>query len=392
MCDPAVVMSDAALTDELVASMRAKIGRELRLEDSTNNEDVTRLAVLRFALGIGDTNPLWTDPGYAAGTRWGELIAPPAFVYCCCSGLQFGWPGLGAFHSASTVEFRRPLRLGDKVTASAVYEGFDGPSPSRFAGRKVTDHVVLDYADQHGALVARSRNDIVHYERGSGRERAAQRQITLPHPWTEAEIADIESSILAECPRGGQNRWWQDVTIGDSLDGVTKGPLGLTDEVAFVASGAAPIPRLAAHRASLRQYAAQPAWSFRDPHTFAREPIYAVHYNDQAAHAMGAAMSYDVGVQRHCWQTQLLTDWIGDEGWLKWSTMQLRGFVYLSDVIKLGGKVTDKRVDDDGEHIVEVVTWARNQRGDDVMPGRARVALPSRDSNAFPLDSRLARF
>ena len=45
-------MPEAQLTDELVASMRAKVGMELRVEGSTSNEEVTRLAILRFAHGI----------------------------------------------------------------------------------------------------------------------------------------------------------------------------------------------------------------------------------------------------------------------------------------------------------------------------------------------------
>jgi hypothetical protein len=91
----------------------------------------------------------------------------------------------------------------------------------------------------------------------------------------------------------------------------------------------------------------------------------------------------------HCWQTHLLSDWMGDEGWLKQSQMQLRGHVYLSDVVRLGGRVTAKRIDDDGEHVVEVETWARNQRGDDVMPGSAVIALPARSGPTYPLDARL---
>jgi acyl dehydratase len=382
-------MPDATLSEELVETMRARVGMQLRVDDSTSNAEVTRLAILRFAHGIGDTNPLWTEPDYAERTRIGQLLAPPAFVYCCCSGLQFGWPGLGAFHSATSVEFKRPLRAGDRVTVTALFEGFDGPSPSAFAGQKVVNDIRLDYYDQHGELVACSHGFVTHFERGSARKRADGRQIELPHPWTAGELDAIEQQILAERPRGAEIRWWEDVAVGDAIDEIVKGPIGLTDEVAFVATGAAPIPRLAAHRASLQQYHARPAWGFRDPQTSALEPIYAVHYNAQAAHAMGVATSYDVGVQRHCWQTHLLSDWMGDEGWLKQSQMQLRGHVYLSDVVRLGGRVTAKRIDDDGEHVVEVETWARNQRGDDVMPGSAVIALPARSGPTYPLDARL---
>jgi hypothetical protein len=41
--------------------------------------------------------------------------------------------------------------------------------------------------------------------------------------------------------------------------------------------------------------------------------------------------------------------------------------------------VTGRRVDDDGEHVVDVVTSAVNQRGETTMPGSAVIALPTRD-------------
>jgi hypothetical protein len=92
-------------------------------------------------------------------------------------------------------------------------------------------------------------------------------------------------------------------------------------------------------------------------------------------------MAYDVGIQRTCWQIHSLTNWMGDSGFLKALTSQYRAHVYLSDVVRLGGRVVDKAVDEDGDSIVRLETWASNQRGDSVMPGTAVVALPSR-SNA----------
>jgi hypothetical protein len=52
--------------------------------------------------------------------------------------------------------------------------------------------------------------------------------------------------------------------------------------------------------------------------------------------------------------------------------------VYLSDVVRLGGRVEAKEIDADGNHLVRLTTWARNQRGQDVMPGTAVIALPHR--------------
>lgn len=381
-------MVEARMTDEMIASMRAKSGMHLRIDECRNNDQANRWAILRFAEGIGDTNPLWTDPEYGASTRYEGLVAPPTWPFCCFAGVQFGWPGLGAFHSGTDLTFHRPVLLGDRIDPVCIYEGFDGPTPSKFAGQSVVDRFRHEYRNQRGELVVESVSTCVRYERGEAKSRADKRPVELPHPWTADELTEIEAAVLAERPRGGDPRFWDDVQVGDELEGVTKGPLGLTDEIAFVASGAAPIPRVAANRASLRHYAAHPAWSFRDPDTGAKEPIYAVHYNHNAARAMGVAASYDVGVQRTCWQGHLLTNWMGNDGWLCRAQSEYRGFVFLSDVIRLGGRVTDKSVASNGDHLVTVETWAINQRGQDVMPGSATIALPTRDRNN-PLDRRL---
>lgn len=386
-------MPEAELDEAMIESMRAKVGVDLRIEHSTNNREVTRMAVLKFAAGIGDTNPLWTDEGHASASGYAAPVAPPSWMICCFSGLQFGWPGLGAFHSSSDVRMHRPILVGDVLTPRCRYEGFDGPRPSKFAETTVVDHFHNTYTNQRDELVAEIRWDVINFQRQSARSNAAKGakpQPEVPHRWTPDELRAIEDEVMAEAPRGAEPRWWDEVEIGQPLDPLVKGPIGMTDEVAFVSAGGAPIPRLAAHRASLQQYRQHPAWAFRDPTTSALEPIYAVHYNAHAAHAMGVAMQYDVGFQRQCWHIHLLTDWMGDDGWVKEASAQYRSFVYLSDVVRLGGEVTDRYVDDDGEAVVAISTSARNQRGQDVMPGTAVVALPRRGDAATPVTRRMA--
>ncbi|WP_040723905.1 FAS1-like dehydratase domain-containing protein [Nocardia veterana] len=376
-------MPEAVITDEMVASMQARAGIELRIDHSVNNEEATRIAVTKFVGGVGDINTLWTDAEQATASDYGAPVAPPSFVIGCFSGIQFGWPGLGAFHNATQAHFHKPVYWGDTITATCRYDGFTGPRPSNFAGRMVTDHFVNSYRNQHDELVAEINWQVVNFERGSAKSRAKDSnkpELVLPHPWTENQIQAIEEQVLSEKPRGTEPRFWEDVEVGDPIDPLTKGPIGLTDEVAFIAGGGTPIPRLKAHAAALADYQLHPAWSFRDPVMGSSEPIYAVHYNKAAANAMGVAFQYDVGFQRQCWQIQLLTNWCGDAGWVVDCSAQYRGFVYLSDVVTLGGQVTGKSVNDAGEHVVEVTTFSRNQRGADVMPGTATIALPTRDN------------
>ena len=379
--DPDLIDDELArgrLTEEMLAEMRALIGTELRTDQSVNNEYATRLAILRFAEGIGDGNPLWTDPEYAAGTSHGGLIAPPSFIFCCLGSVQVGWRGLGGFHAETKLTFQQTIREGDRITARVVFDGFDGPDTSSFAGRRVKDYLRQEYRNQRDELVATFICSRIRFERIEAQGRAESRAVTIPHPWTEDEIWQIESDILAEAPRGADPRYWEDVQVGDEIDTITKGPLGLTDEIAFVAAGAAPIPRLSAHGVALRRYRRHPRWAYRDPATHALEPVYSVHYNDYAARLQGAQAAYDVGIQRTCWQIHSLTNWMGDSGKLKAADSQYRSHVYLSDVVRLGGRVVAKEVDDAGDHIVHLTTWARNQREKDVMPGTATIALPAK--------------
>ncbi|MYW96208.1 acyl dehydratase [Amycolatopsis rubida] len=371
-------LATGKFTDEMLTKMRNLIGTELRTEACVNNEYATRLAILRFAEGIGDDNPLWTDEEYAAAGPYGAIVAPPSFIFACLGSVQVGWPGLGGFHAETDVTFHAPIRVGDKITARVWFDGFDDPIESSFGGRRIKDYLRQEYWNQDGELVARFICSRMRFERTEMQKRRSSRKIEIPHPWTDEQLAKIEDDILAETPRGSEPRYWDDVQIGDELDTLTKGPIGLTDEIAYVASGAAPIPRLSAHAVALRRYKKHPKWAFRDPSTHALEPVYSVHYNDYAAQLQGAQIAYDVGIQRTCWQIHTLTHWIGDAGSVKAIHGQYRAHVYLSDVVRLGGKVVGKEIDADGDAVVHLETWAYNQREQNCMPGTATVVLPRR--------------
>ena len=373
-------LATGKFTDQMLADMRALMGTELRTAASINNEYATRTAILRFCEGIGDDNPLWTDADYAARSVAGTLIAPPSFIFACLGGIQVGWPGLGGFHCETTLKFYKPIQLGDKITCRVVFQGFDGPTDSSFGGRRIKDYILQQYLNQNDEVVADFICSRMRFERTEMQKRAETRAIEVPHPWTEAELETIEAQILAEQRRGAIPRYWEDVAVGDEIDVITKGPLGLTDFIAFIAGGAAPIPRISAHSVALKRYRKHPKWAFRDPKTHALEPVYSVHYNDYAAALQGAQIAYDVGIQRTSWGLHALTNWMGDSGTVLESFGQYRSHVYLGDVVRLGGRIESKEVDASGRHVVRLITWARNQRGQDVMPGSATVALPSKAS------------
>ena len=372
-------MAEGEFTPELIAEMKSKRGLKLRVDNHKFNEEATEGAIRRFVDGIGDPNPLWRDIKHGKESRYGSIIAPPSWVFSVLAGVQFGWRGLAGFHSASKMEFYKPIKLDDKIRPEETFLDFEGPKSSQFAGRMIFDYFEEKCFNQNEELVSKVIRLVIRTERKAARKKGKYHTIELPHPWSEKELAEIEEEVLAEEVRGAKPRYWEDVKVGEELKPVVKGPLGLTDIVAMCVAGLAPA-RLTAHGVALREYRKKPAWAFRDTNTSALEPIYGVHYNVQAANAMGLPYPYDVGTQRHCWQVHLLTNWMGDEGWLKTSDAEYRRFVYLSDVVRITGKVVKKYQDENGESCVDIETHGINQRGEEVMPGKATVVLPSKNT------------
>ena len=332
-------LPEGLISEEALAEFRRRVGVELRVNQG--NELVCRETVSKWVDGIGDVNPLYRDAEYAKGTRYGRLVAPPSWLYSVYpSYVQQGLPGVHAFHSGNDWEFYKPILLGDQIKPKAFFTGFEEKT-SKFAGKMIMEYQDGKYYNQRNELVAKVTSWLVRTERRAARGKGKYSKIQLPHPWTDDDLQKIEEEVLAEDIRGSRIRYWEDVNIGDELPSLVKGPLGLSDELAFFgggASGAGFTPP--ANGAALRMYRAHPNWGFRDQNTYALEPIAGVHWNYEAAKNAGLPYPYDAGVQRNSWLIQFLTDYAGDDGWIKRCYAEYRLFVYFSDVVWFRGKVT----------------------------------------------------
>ena len=79
------------ITEQGLDDLRRRIG--VKITDTLEPwcHEATRDDIRHYAHGIGDDNPLWCDPEYAATTRCGGLVAPPSFLFACnriVSGLR----------------------------------------------------------------------------------------------------------------------------------------------------------------------------------------------------------------------------------------------------------------------------------------------------------------
>ena len=87
---------------------------------------VTELDIERFALASGDRNPVHFDEAFARTTPFRGRIAHGMLSAAWISALLASdLPGPGAVYLAQTLEFKRPIRIGDEVTVSAEVASVD---------------------------------------------------------------------------------------------------------------------------------------------------------------------------------------------------------------------------------------------------------------------------
>jgi acyl dehydratase len=384
----------AQITPEKVAEMRSRIGNlrpgtRPKPPTSPYNADVALLKA--YCTGIGEDNPLFCDPSYAASTRWGSVIAPPTYN----PGGHYEEPppsmvypprgdplrGLHSFAAAFDLERYRPIHAGDRTGGYTWVDNVE-EKLSAFSGRSVRMTYATRTNNQNGEVVKVARNQVIHTERHSASER--KKYDVVRHQYTEAEIAAIDAVYENEQIRGAKPRYWEDVQVGDDLPQIVKGPYTLTDYIGycvgarmFGAFGDAPF------RIGYQNRKRVPNFYFRDQYGVPLSS-FASHHDATVAAASGNPLPYDLGVMREAWLCQLLTNWAGDDGWVFKTHVEIRRFNYLGDTQWCRGKVTAKRREGD-QNIVEVEMYCINQRNEITAPGSAVILLPSRETGAVLL-------
>ena len=104
----------------------------LYFEDLSEGQsaELTRVASVEvtqaFAELSGDVNPIHLDEGYAKGTPFGGRIAHGMLSAAYISAvLGTKLPGPGAIYLSQHLRFRRPVRLGEEVTARVTVKALD---------------------------------------------------------------------------------------------------------------------------------------------------------------------------------------------------------------------------------------------------------------------------
>ncbi|MEU0482131.1 MaoC family dehydratase N-terminal domain-containing protein [Streptosporangium sp. NPDC006013] len=370
----------ADITDEMLDHARSLIGVWLRRDVHWPSyaEDIAPIDIRRWALySTGDDNPLWSDEEYARRTRWGGVIAPPTFLYTIDSTIVApGLRGVQWIYGGTRWENHVPVRPGDRITAKARLLKVEEKSGAR-ARRLVVQTGEILYHNQREELVARAEADVMRVPRrtsGKGMVGFEKREREGRQVWTPDQIEEIRKTYLGEERRGSQPRYWEDVQVGDELPAVVKGPLTLVDIMAFYVGRRNTYPPL---KLAFQERERHPANVYVSPSTGIPVHPAAGHFDDEIAHEVGMPGAYDQGWMRANWIGHLLTNWCGDDGWVRRLNVRLHQPNLVGDATWCRGTVTGRSVEN-GRHVVEIECWGETQRGERNVTGSATVELPSR--------------
>lgn len=376
------------LNDAAVARMRQKLGIQYNQPRAPHNYEVTWDGSRHFAQGYGDDNPLWGKADYGVNTRWGGLIAPPLFSYSMGEpdapphtpeqkALLKGDPmaGIGSYQAVMEFEWWRPLRAGDRLRRRVALVGVLPKAQSAFSGKTVGEVLAFIYRNQNDELVNIRRGTWIRAERGASK--AKKKEYELPKPYTPEQLAEIDAAYAAEQIRGVEPRYWEDVKPGEELPTIVRGPLTTTDVVLWHLGFGMGTTPAGAFKISYKVRRKAPGL-FTPNDLNIPDTVQRLHWEKEWANELGIPVSYDYGAIREALLSNIVTNWMGDDGWLWKMNCEHRKFVYKGDTYWVKGRVKDKAMTERGGEVYLEI-WVQNQWGTVVSPGEATVLLPTRD-------------
>jgi acyl dehydratase len=176
---------DMQVEARALAAIRALVGRPVGAP-SAAPDPVNQPMIRHWAAALQDHNPVYTDPAFAAASRFGGIVAPPLMLQTWTmptpelTGIaeRGGAPTAGAENpltllddagfiatlaTNSEFEIVRYLRLGEVITSTMELESVSDKKRTRLGpGHFIT--WVTTYRDEQGAVVGRQTFRILKFK------------------------------------------------------------------------------------------------------------------------------------------------------------------------------------------------------------------------------------
>jgi acyl dehydratase len=367
---------EAYITDEALNALRAKLGQVISSSHTPYLTETSRDAVRHWAEGIGDMNPLWTEESRGRNSAWGKSLCPPTMLYAfdrLAIGYRGGLPGVHSMFGGSDWTWHRPIGWGERIHTVVRFVDLI-ERPSAFAGRSFQQISEISFVTDTGETVALARSWGFRVERTTAAKKGKYREIEIA-TYTPAEVQAITERYREEKIRGSTPLYIEKVKQGDAIPEIIRGPYTVTTAVAFEQGWGGLF--IKAHGHAMEYFTRHPRAGIINGFGIP-EPPEAVHWDNDLARRVGVPAAYDYGPERISWIGSLLTNWIGDNGFLERLHVQIRRHNIIGDLTTCRAIITSV---DQQTGVVELTVQAENQRNECTALGEARVRLPSRQRN-----------
>ena len=365
------------------------------------NETVTIDTIGRFARAIGDSNPLYSDPGYPSAVQ-----APPLLECCICSTFIGGrlprLRGISVYDAGTRWERFAPIRPGDSFTAKTVFLGIEEitkektkektkeitregvkeiTKPGRAARLLIRSHEISLY-NQRGELVSRlTARSVIRCaapaadpDRSAGQAEGTAEIKAESTAENKAESTAENKAVNKAEETSGRPRYSREQLeeVYANLDAQFDGLFESDGQSLMAAIGAA--NAFATKWGSIRS---RRKHGLVDPETGAlRHPIDR-HISDTVAKAQGMPRAIVSGIHSQALLAKSAGDWMGDAGFLVSLDCRCRKPLYYGDLSFQRGRVTAKE-ERGGRFFVRLHLEAVRQDGVIHTEAEALVELPSR--------------
>jgi acyl dehydratase len=364
-----------ALWKGALEEARSLIGVDLRRTGQTWNTEAAPDSVRHFCWALGDENPLFCDPAYGAASKWKSALAPGCFLYTIDTTVVAPkLRGIQWLYGGTDWEWYKPIRHRDSFSVKACLLDAVEKQGGKAKSFIIQTGEVL-YTNQHGELVCRALGSTARVPRAKAKD-GLKYEARETHRYTAEELEHIAHAIETEELRGATARFWEDVEVGNLVQPMLKGPLNITDMICWYSGGG---HSYQAHRRASMYRKRHPADAYVDPKTGAQDSPARGHAEQNMAREVGMPGGYDVGPQRISWMGQLMTNWMGDDGFLRRLNVSVRRPNIFGDVSWCRARIADKRFVE-GAPLVDLEVFVENQLGETTAKGIAVVELPSRET------------
>lgn len=347
--------------------------------DSQFFEEATKDRIRHWADAAGDSNPLWRSEDYARNTIHGGIIAPPTFLTCIAystRGFGLPMPGILNFSAGAKWERFHEVRVGDIFRVLQTNGGIEVKRKSPPLWIQHTYRTYINQKDQIVAIIDCRLLETISLHKEDNKEKPLSEKpgFNARCKYTEAELEAIHRAHAEEERRGANTLYWEDVVAGEKIKPVVKHAVDIWDQLAILGTcGMKPYHQV------YEMYKHNPTYFVKDPETNVPHFDINCHFDDRRAQISGNPGATSLGWSLELWIAHLITNWIGDDGFLTVQDNSMRKVFLQGDTVFVKGEVIRKYVED-GDHLAEVSAHVEDHRGTNNTYLRASctVRLPSR--------------